>query len=160
MPAVREALERMWLDRHSACRREPRPIRELIPQQPLHTFLVHRIVDRHASRNMQGIKRQACGIGVCSNAWNLAPTSIFILSGLQRLRERRAFGLRRAGIRERIELHRSFFRRVSLCREQPPFGSLDALLELFAAAGNGIKLDRPQDPCRARNTNEFWTSAV
>src|SRR5947208_13259639 len=78
MPAVREALERMWLDRHSACRREPRPIRELIPQQPLHTFLVHGIVDRHASRNMQGIKRQACGIGVCSNAWNLAPTSIFI----------------------------------------------------------------------------------
>src|SRR2546430_17602400 len=103
MPAVREAPERMWLDRHSACRREPRPIRELIPQQPLHTFLVHGIVDRHASRNMQGIKRQACGIGVCSNAWNLAPTSIFILTALECLHERRAFGLTRAGIPGGIE---------------------------------------------------------
>src|SRR5436309_10486447 len=99
---------------------------------------------------MQRVERLTRSIGVRANVWKLAPTSILILSGLQCLHERSAFGCGRAGIRERIELHRSFFRGESLSREQPPFGSLDPLLELLAAARNGIELDRPQHHCRRR----------
>src|SRR5215510_14724296 len=135
MPAVGEAFERVRLNRHGACWCEPRTVCELIPQQPLHALLVDRIVGRHAPPDMQGVKRLARGIGVRPDAWKLAPTSILILSSLQYLHERSALGLRCAGIRERIELHGSLFRGESLCREQPPFGSVHALLELLAAAG-------------------------
>ena len=44
MPAMREALERVRLNRHGRVGSEPRPVGELIAQQPLHAFLVDRIV--------------------------------------------------------------------------------------------------------------------
>src|SRR2546427_5329584 len=159
MPAVREALERVRLNRHGACRSEPRTVCQLIPEQPLHALLVDGLADGYPSGDVQSVERLARSVGVRPDVGNLAPASIFILSGLQSLDERGTFGLRGAGICERVELHRSFFRGVSLCREQPSFGSLHSLFELLTASGNRIELDRPQDHCR-RSSSILFPDAV
>ena len=75
-------------------------------------------------------------------SWLQLPSSV--LSGLQRLHERRAFDGRGAGVGQPVELHRSFFRRGGLRREQPAFGAGEPLLEFLAAAGNGVEPDRAQ----------------
>src|SRR3989442_13274924 len=99
---------------------------------------------------MQRVKRLARSIGVSLNAWKLTPTSVLILSGLQCLHERRAFRSGRARIGEAVKLHRSFFHRERFCGEQPSFGPAHPLLELLAAAGDGIELDRAKGQRRCR----------
>ena len=79
MPAVRETLERVRLNRNGAGRGEPGTVGKLITQQPLHALLINRIVRRHASREVQRIQRLTRRIGVRANTRNLAPASVFVL---------------------------------------------------------------------------------
>ena len=146
MPAVGEsALECVGLDRDRSRGHEPRSVRELISQQPLHATPVGRIFRGKVSGDMQGVKRFACRVSFARNAGKLAPTSVGVLGRLQRSHERRAFRGTGARVGQCVELHGSFFLRGSPGGEQPAFGAGDALLEFLATAGDRIQLDRAQD---------------
>src|SRR5438876_8059884 len=75
MPAVREALERVRLNRHGACRSEPRTVCQLIPEQPLHALLVDGLIDGYPSGDVQSVERLARSVGVRPDVGNLAPAS-------------------------------------------------------------------------------------
>src|SRR5262247_3572453 len=101
------ALEGMRLHGNRKCRHEPRPIGELISQQPLHTFLISRISCRHVTGDMQRIKRFSRRISLAWNAGKLAPTPVAVLSGLESFHERLTLCRTDAGVGQSIKLHRS-----------------------------------------------------
>src|ERR1700722_8656710 len=104
---------RVRLDRGSLGWHERGPIRELVTQQPLHTFLVNGIVDWHVTRDMQGVQRLSRCVGLASRLRRLAPATIRILRGLQNLYERSTLVLSGAGGSQRVQLHAMLFAGIS-----------------------------------------------
>src|SRR4030095_3342572 len=124
-------LERVRLHWNCECGHKPRPVGELISQQPLHTFLVNGIFCRHVAGDMQGIKRFYRRISLARNPGKLAPTSLAVLRGLQSLHERGTLGCTGSRISQSVELHRSLFDGVSLGGKQPTFRVGNSVLELL-----------------------------
>src|SRR3989442_3542150 len=72
MPAVREtALESMRLHGNGSRGHKPRPVGELISQQPFHTFLIDRIRSGHVAPDMQSVKRFGRRVSFRPNALEL-----------------------------------------------------------------------------------------